>query len=170
MHFIAKKKNVETIINSENDYIITVKKNQPKLHQAIEEQRKIKAKDRYYWKQKGHGHPVNCCIEIWSAPPEIKKQWKGLATFICVNRKGKRNGKSFSCDTYYITSQTQSAYCFSKSIRGHRLIENSLHWTKDVILNEDNCQIVQTQQAATLGIMRNIGFYLIFITLINSTC
>ena len=41
------------------------------------------------------------------------------------------------------------------------MIENSLHWIKDVILNEDKCQIVQTQQAATLGIMRNMGFNLI---------
>ncbi|NJK76398.1 MAG: transposase, partial [Microcoleus sp. SU_5_6] len=28
---------------------------------------------------------------------------------------------------------------FSDAIRGHWLIENRLHWVKDVTLNEDNC-------------------------------
>jgi predicted transposase YbfD/YdcC len=155
------KKNVETIIESENDYVIVVKKNQAKLHKAIEEQRQTKVKDRYYWIQKGHGHETHCRIETWTAPQQMASQWKGLSTVICVNRKGKRKGKSFNHDTYYIASQSQSAYCFSKVIRGHRLIENALHWTKDVILNEDKCQIVPTMQSANLGLIRNISFNLL---------
>jgi predicted transposase YbfD/YdcC len=40
---------------------------------------------------------------------------------------------------YYLSSLDWSASQFSDAIRGHWLIENRLHWVKDVTLNEDNC-------------------------------
>jgi hypothetical protein len=40
---------------------------------------------------------------------------------------------------YYLSSKDWSANEFSDAIRGHWLIENRLHWVKDVTLNEDNC-------------------------------
>ena len=53
-----------------------------------------------------------------------------------------------------------SAWCFAQRIRYHRKIENTLHWTKDVILNEDNCGLVNSQQAANMAVVRNICFNL----------
>ena len=40
---------------------------------------------------------------------------------------------------YYLSSLDWSASQFAEVIRGHWLIENRLHWVKDVTLNEDNC-------------------------------
>jgi len=40
---------------------------------------------------------------------------------------------------YYLSSLDWSAREFSEAVRGHWLIENRLHWVKDVTLNEDNC-------------------------------
>ncbi len=145
-----------------------MKKNQKKLHQAIEQATKTKAQDAYSWKQKGHGHPSSCRIKTWQASTEMKQQWKGLWSFICVTRKGVRNGKYFCSETYYITSQNKSAYRLSKDIRGHRKIENNLHWTKDVVLNEDNCQISDLNQASNLAILRNFGFNLLVMEGFNS--
>ena len=51
------KKTVEAIIESNNDYIITVKRNQPKLHDSIREKTKTQPEDAFSWKQEGHGHP-----------------------------------------------------------------------------------------------------------------
>ena len=39
---------------------------------------------------------------------------------------------------YYLSSLDWSASQFSDAIRGHWLIENPLHWVKDVTLNEAN--------------------------------
>ena len=39
---------------------------------------------------------------------------------------------------YYLSSLNWSA-SQADTIRGHWLIENRLHWVKDVTLNEDNC-------------------------------
>ena len=38
----------------------------------------------------------------------------------------------------------------------------------DVILNEDNCHIAKPEQAATLGILRDIGFNLLIMEGFNS--
>jgi len=111
---------------------------------------------------------ISCRIKVWEAPSSMTEQWKGLSKVISVTRKGVRDGKKFNCETYYITSKAISAYCLSKKIRGHRKIENTLHWVKDVILNEDNCHISEPSQAATMGIMRDIGFNLLIMEGFNS--
>jgi hypothetical protein len=54
-----------------------------------------------------------------------------------------------------------SAWCLAQRIRGHRKIENTLHWTKDVVLNEDGCGLLDSQQAANMAVIRNIGFNLL---------
>lgn len=157
----CQKKTVQAIIDSDNSYIITVKKNQPKLYKAIVKTSQTSPKDAWSWTQKGHGHPASCRIKVWEAPKSVTEDWAGLQQLVSVRRRGKRNGKEFDTTTHYITSETASAYCLADSIRGHRKIENTLHWTKDVILNEDGCGIKDPHQAATLGILRNIGFNLL---------
>jgi len=157
----CQKKTVKLIIDSGNGYVITVKKNQPKLYHSITNQTYTPPEDANRWKQNGHGHPVSCRLKVWQAEPSMVTQWSGLSRVISVTRKGVRHGQEFNCQTYYITSEALSAYRFSKLIRGHRRIENNLHWVKDVILNEDNCQISEPYQAATLSIIRNIGFNLL---------
>jgi predicted transposase YbfD/YdcC len=153
------------ITETNNGYVITVKKNKPKLYNTIKQQTEASPLDAWSWKQKGHGHPTQCRIKVWDAPKSIHKDWnQSLKRFISVRRIGRRNGKEFDTTTYYITSETDSAYMIAKYIRGHRKIENNLHWTKDVILNEDVCGIKQPSQAATLGILRNISFNLLTLT------
>jgi predicted transposase YbfD/YdcC len=159
---------VKAIIESDNYYIITVKRNQPKLHDSIKETAKTQPEDAFSWKQNGHGHSVICRIKVWEAPSSMTEQWTGLSRVISVTRTGIRNGKKFSGETYYITSLKTSAYRLSKAIRGHRRIENNLHWVKDVILNEDNCHIAKPETAATLGIVRDIGFNLLIMEGFNS--
>jgi predicted transposase YbfD/YdcC len=151
----CQKKTVQTIIESGNDYVITVKRNQPKLHAAIVNQTQTtKPLSSWSWKQPGHGHEVKCRLKVYSAPPEMKSQWAGLQQVISVNRRGERDGNSFNTTTYYITSETRQAYVLASGIRGHRKIENNLHWVKDVIFKEDNCGIRSPLQAATLGLFR----------------
>lgn len=136
-----------------------MKRNQPKLYTAIEKQTQITHPTTTgSWNQKGHGHQVKCRIKVYRAPEEIKPIWARLQQVISVNRQGQRKGKTINTTTYYLTSESSSAYVLANTIRGHRRIENNLHWVKDVIFNEDNCGIRHPQQAATLGVFRDISF------------
>jgi predicted transposase YbfD/YdcC len=121
-----------------------------------------------YWKQRGHGHPVKCKIGVWKAEEKMKKKWSGLTQYIAITRKGCRDKKWFEKTTYYITNTNLSPYRLGKIIRGHRKIENTLHWTKDVIMKEDECRIRKNKPAGTLGILRNIAFNLLKIAGIKS--
>ena len=87
------KKTVKIIIESDNNYIITVKRNQPKLHYSIKEKTKIQPEDAFSWKQNGHGHSVSCRIKIWEAPSSMTGQWTGLSKVISITRKGIRYGE-----------------------------------------------------------------------------
>lgn len=54
-------------------------------------------------------------------------------------QKSRRRLVDFHESHYYLSSLDWSPSQFSDAIRGHWLIENRLHWVKDVTLNEDNC-------------------------------
>jgi len=158
----CQKKTVQAIIKSGNNYVITVKQNQPKLHAAIIKQmRTTQPLSTWSWTQKGHGHEVKCRLQVYSVPPAMSSSWSGLQRVIGVNRRGERGGKSFNTTTCYIASEISSAYVFAQTIRGHRKIENNLHWVKDVIFKEDHCGIRSPPQAATLGVFRNFAFNLL---------
>lgn len=157
----CQKKTVSKITSSNNGYIIAVKQNQPRLHQSIVNQCKTIPSDAWSWKQTGHGHDTKCRLKVWLADDNMKKEWSSLQAYASVRRQGMRDGKFFDTTTYYITSEPMSAWCLAQRIRAHRKIENTLHWTKDVVLNEDECGLTDSQSAANMAIIRNISFNLL---------
>lgn len=56
---------------------------------------------------------------------------------IKVERKGTRGEEPYERIGYYMTSVSPSSRRLAEGIRGHWLIENRLHWVKDVIYQED---------------------------------
>jgi len=153
----CQKKTVKAIIESGNGYLITVKKNQGKLYHSIEKQMQTtKPVSNWRWKQPGHGHETTCRTKVYPAPEEMKTKWSGLKQVISVTRQGTRQGKEINTTTYYITSESSGSYALANAIRGHRRIENNLHWVKDVILKEDECGIRDCSSAATLGVFRDL--------------
>lgn len=139
------KKTVEKIIDSGNDYVIQVKGNQKTLFKEIQrtmvEQIPL---DTFQVEEKGHGRHSFWFVSVFSAFSSSKlKEWEGLKRFIHVHKEvfhtNKYIRKSFTDnDRLYISSHYSSnAKFFHQGIRNHWSIENSLHWVKDVIHNED---------------------------------
>ena len=94
----------------------------------------------------------------------MKAQWPGLEQSISVRRQGERDGKPFDNTTYYITSEPFSAWRLAQRVRGHRKIENTLHWTKGVVLQEDDGGLVDSPAAANMALIRNMSFNLLVMT------
>ena len=86
--------------------------------------------------------------------------WRGIKCIICVTRQGKRGDKAYHERVYYISSLKLTASEFSKIIREHWLIENQLHWVKDVIFEEDKSEISDFQAASNWSILTTIGLNL----------
>ena len=57
---------------------------------------------------------------------------------------------------YYISSTVLPSKKFAAKIRGHWLIENQVHWVKDVIFNEDKSKIRELQAARNLSLLYTI--------------
>ena len=54
-----------------------------------------------------------------------------------VERTGLRGNKKSEETLYYISSKLLPSKKIAAKIRGHWLIENQVHWVKDVIFNID---------------------------------
>ena len=57
---------------------------------------------------------------------------------------------------YYISSKVLPSKKFAAKIRGHWLIENKVHWVKNVIFNEDKSKIRELQAARNLSLLYTI--------------
>lgn len=134
----CQKKTVAAIVESNNDYIIKVKKNQPKLQEAIrvksEQETALQVKVE---EEQTKGRKIQRLVEVFAPPADIDLSWQGVQSVIRVTRSGERDGNSYNTLSYYLSSLPPKAERLAKAIRGHWQIENRLHWVKDVIFDED---------------------------------
>jgi predicted transposase YbfD/YdcC len=143
----SQKKTLALIINGGNDYIVTLKKNQLNLFKAANKLvSSAVATDENEVSECVHGRTTTRHTKIYPIPPQLLPLWAGAKHIIVVRRSGTRwEGKKsrrhlldFDEVHYYLSSLDWLALQFADAIRGHWLIENRLHWVKDVTLNEDN--------------------------------
>ncbi|MGD1703314.1 ISAs1 family transposase [Dapis sp. BLCC M229] len=133
------KKTVATIIETKNDYLIKVKKNQPKLYEQIEQQvTSTQVVKRYVDEEKTRDRDTTRIVEVFNIPANILDVWKGAGSVIRVKRSSNRGSKLVESISYYLCSLSPKSSTLASGIRGHWLIENQLHWVKDVILEEDS--------------------------------
>ena len=87
------------------------------------------------------------------------QQWTGIREIVKVKRTTYTLKKELpSVDiSYHISSTRQSASTYNTGIRSHWLIENSVHYVKDVTFLED-ASLIRTGNAPTnFSIIRNIA-------------
>ena len=131
---------MERIVDGGNHYVIQLKKNQKTLFEEVE--RVILHDyplDSHTEHEKNHGRHSTWNVSTYNALQSDKtKEWKKLSRFIHVHKITIEKGKETHSDRFYISDKkTVSAKYFHQGIRGHWKIENSLHWVKDVVHNED---------------------------------
>ncbi|NEQ63674.1 MAG: ISAs1 family transposase, partial [Moorea sp. SIO4A1] len=149
------KKTCQLIIESGNDYVIAVKKNQPKLHRHIQSTAaNQKPKSRYIETKKNRDRLTTRTVEVFDDLNGIDPKWTGIKSLIRVERVGTRRGKPYHDIAYYISSLITTAKEFAQGIRGHWGIENRLHWVKDVVLNEDLSTIHLGNAPANISVVR----------------
>jgi predicted transposase YbfD/YdcC len=142
----CNKDTTRAIIASKNNYLISVKKNQIKLFNKLKElEEKEKPLSVYESQDLSHGRKIMRKIEVFDGSLIQHKSYPHIASFIKVSRSGKRGQKNYQQTLYYVSSLLLSAEIFAKRIKGHWLIENRLHWVKDVIYSEDKLKIKDFQ-------------------------
>jgi predicted transposase YbfD/YdcC len=151
------KKTLAIIIESGNDYLVGVKANQPRLMNAIEQlaQEHIPLDiDEDY--ERTRDRLTHRKVQVFNDVTGIDPDWPNLQSLIRVKRWGTRSGKPFESTSYFISSLSCDASRFAQGIRGHRDIENRLHWVKDVVLIEDDAPFKVYNPATNWSIIRTI--------------
>lgn len=156
------KKTVAAIIDSGNDYLVTLKGNQPKLSAAVQAITASRPADEWDDRcDQGHGRRERRIVAVWDAPSAddplaIDASWSSLRRIIRVERLRSVAGAAPSLETtYYISSRAgDTAYALGGMIRAHWGIENRLHWVKDVQQNEDKNRIHGENAPSNISLLK----------------
>ena len=122
------KKTTQLIIEGGNDYIVTVKDNQPRLLAQLEAKAEHqKPCERFVDLEKTRGRTTCRIINVFADLDGTDLDWVGLQRLIQVERIGIRSGKLYQQTNYYIRSLATRATTFADGIGQHWGIENRLH-------------------------------------------
>lgn len=138
----CQKEIARKIRSKRADYVLAVKENQGELLDDILDSFKMLPVDQTVSDLDfGHGRIETRVCSVISDLSLIEKPhlWKSLSTIIRIesHRHIKSTGITQSQTRYYISSLEAKAEVFQQAIRSHWSIENNLHWSLDVVFNED---------------------------------
>lgn len=88
------------------------------------------------------------------------QKWRGLSSFIMVERERTVNSQTSKEVQYYWSSHQYGAEEFSSMIRRHWSIENELHWCLDVAFREDESRIRSGHGPENIALLRKIAMNL----------
>jgi predicted transposase YbfD/YdcC len=158
---VAKK-----AIEKEADYVLAVKGNHPVMHDEIRCHMDALAAAipaGFESVEKDHGRIET--RRYWQSEDidwfENKKSWAGLRSFCLVEAVREHGERTEVSRRYYISSLACNEVKVARSIRGHWHVENSLHWSLDVVFNEDQSRARARNAAKNLGTLRAISLNLI---------
>jgi predicted transposase YbfD/YdcC len=158
----CQKEIARKIVDSGGDYVLALKGNHEKLHEAVREhfdelhENDFDGSDcrRRQTKDRGHGR-VEQRYYYQSPLPEslrsLAQDWSKLQTIGQVVSITQRDGKECSEVRYYISSLPPGVKRFAEAVRGHWAIENSLHWVLDVTFGEDQSRARDRRLAENLA-------------------
>lgn len=156
---IAKK-----IIENGADYILSVKGNQRELLEQISERfGKQAPADTDTTNEKGHGRIESRKCEVITDLAFIDNgvMWAGIKSVVRITSTRELANRTTTEMRYYISSLDEPASHFNTYIRQHWGVENKLHWSLDMIFNEDR-QRKRTKNAAdNFSYIRKIGLNLL---------
>lgn len=97
------KKTIEAIIDSDNGYLVKVKRNQPYLYEEIERQAEnTQAVKTYKNEEKTRNRYTIRETFVFDVPKNLEPLWKDAASVI--ERYGIRGNELFSSISYYLCS------------------------------------------------------------------
>ena len=151
------KKTTQLIVERGNDYVITVKGNQPKLYHELQAVSGENQPAMRFSDVEKNRNRVTCrIISVFDDTSKIDGDWSGIKSLVQVDRIGIRQGQLYQQTNYYISSLAASAAQFAQIIRSHWGIENRLHWVKDVVFHEDTLPLSHHNAASNWSLLRNI--------------
>lgn len=152
-------------MKSDNDYVVSVKNNQPKLWAALQQitqQTTPVSSIEMQEKNRGRLEQRTVSVFVPSSSFSLPEGWENVERIISVKREFKSKKSLEKNTSYYISSvKDDRADFFGNGIRGHWSIENRLHYVKDVNFHEDTSGIKNPVTASNFSILKNMAINIV---------
>lgn len=169
----CQKEIAQKIVDKGADYVLALKGNQGNLHNDVSDFLNSAMQDKFedtphFFKEtieKGHGRIETRRYMTTSDIGWLGKQkleWADLTSVGIVESIRTIKGKS-SCERRCFISSLPAKDIdkFSRAVRDHWGIENSLHWVLDMVFDEDASRARNKNVAENLAILRHITLNII---------
>ena len=162
----CQKEIAKMICNGGGNYIFGLKKNHPNFYKEVTGLFTLARADNFEYVQncdfhesveKNSGRIEKRSIAVIGDPSEISMghDWEGLNSLIEVTREITKKTKTTVEKSYYASSLIESAEELGNRIRGHWQVE-SMHWSLDMIFDEDGCRANVLNAALNLATLKRI--------------
>jgi predicted transposase YbfD/YdcC len=170
----CQKDIAQTVIDLHADYVFALKGNHPLLYRDVVEW--------FAWAQardfrdvphsfhqtvnKGHGRiEVRRC---WAIHDPLAFEslahyegWTGLRSVVMVQRERRTPTLTQNETVYYLSSLPADAVRLLAATRAHWSVENTFHWTLDVVFGEDASRVRLDDAPENLAVIRHIALNLL---------
>lgn len=161
----CQKAIAEQIVEQGGDYVLALKGNQGTLNEDVRlfleaETARPSSKaiaGAMEEADAGHGRieTRRCIVSDQIDWLEQKPQWAGLKTIAMIEETREVGEKTSIERRFFISSLPADAGRIAQAVRAHWMVENNLHWTLDVVFNEDQCRIRKDHAPENMAIVRH---------------
>jgi predicted transposase YbfD/YdcC len=163
----CQKETLKAIRAKGADYLVAVKDNQPKLFALLHDlflgygERDYKVPglrcQRTVERNRGRNETRICYTAPAPAALREHPEWYDVQSVVMIYRECVRKGKESHEVAYFISSLPPKVKRIARYVRGHWGIENTLHWTLDVIFSEDKSRIRTGNAPEIASIFRKLA-------------
>lgn len=167
----CQKEIARVLREAEADYVLAVKGNQPNLQQAViqffdaMEQHESDGVEFQHHETLDEKRGRRERRLYWTAPAPAAVtetgDWTDLLTIGMVISERTINDDTSREVRYYISSLENDVGEFSRAVRAHWSIENSLHWRLDVVFREDESRMRIGHSARVFTLFRKVAINLL---------
>jgi predicted transposase YbfD/YdcC len=141
-------------------YVLTVKRNQPGLFAQLAALPWRQVPVACQTRERGHGRAERRTLKVTAVAAGLA--FPHAAQAIQIVRRRKLPGKKkWSSETVYaitsLTATQASPARLAAIIRGHWLIEDRLHWVRDMDFDEDRSQVRTASGPRVMATLRNLA-------------
>ncbi len=161
----CQKAIAQQIVEQKGDYVLALKGNQGTLNEDVRlfletEIAKPSSKaveSRYEESDAGHGRieTRKCVVSSQIDWLEQKPQWAGLKTIAMIEETREIGEKTSIERRFFISTLPPDAEKIARAVRAHWSVENNLHWTLDVVFDEDRSRIRKDHAPENMAIVRH---------------
>ena len=110
-----------------------------------------------------HGRIEERSYHVYDVPEYLTNthKWPHLQAFVHVHSSRTMGDKTSHSERLYLLSKRPTAKVAASFIRGHWEIENSLHWSLDVVMGDDNHRARKDHAPSNFAALRRIALNII---------